>query len=200
MKLINGFWVDENNNKWNSRYYSEIDAETNSNSLTDCENCIDCENCTECIDCRNCINCSYCVDCSDCIDCNNCTNCMDSKYCNNQINATKESFDLVGCTIDGKDHLFLFSDMRINRNTIPDGLHLFELRDGGCDGTPYQIARDVLVNFFGSIIADFDVMSLAKEENNGKIWINQDDEEEDFWWFGDYGKLDEFTWPLEEKI
>ena len=47
----------------------------------------------------------------------------------------------------------LFHDMRIDRDTVPKGLYLYEVRgddDGG--GDPVQIARGIMVNHFGSII------------------------------------------------
>ena len=47
----------------------------------------------------------------------------------------------------------LFTGIRIERDTVPKGLYLYEVRgddDGG--GDPVQIARGIMVNHFGSII------------------------------------------------
>ncbi|MGF6375036.1 hypothetical protein M2140_000070 [Clostridiales Family XIII bacterium PM5-7] len=69
MELINGYWVDGNNNRWDSIYFSESKAFLFSSSLVNCENCIDCFNCTNCFDCVDCKNCSNCRGCEACEYC-----------------------------------------------------------------------------------------------------------------------------------
>ena len=61
--LKNGFWVDENNNRWDENFYTQERAEELSKTLI---NCSDCSYCSYCFDCSDC---SYCFDCSDCSDC-----------------------------------------------------------------------------------------------------------------------------------
>ena len=56
MKQINGYWVDENNNRWDCELYSEAKAERYSKTLIEC---------TECTDCDNCYNCNYCYNCDN---------------------------------------------------------------------------------------------------------------------------------------
>ena len=101
MKRINGYWIDESENCWDSKIYSEQEAQQASKSLVncykcvncaDCENChhnqncrdcqnsYDCHDCFDCVDCNCCKNCLACVTCSDCHDCSNCHNCS---YCHN---------------------------------------------------------------------------------------------------------------------
>ena len=47
----------------------------------------------------------------------------------------------------------LFHDMRIDRNTVPKGLYLYEIRhDDKGWGNPVRIAKGIMVNHFGSII------------------------------------------------
>jgi len=47
----------------------------------------------------------------------------------------------------------LFSSGRIDPNTVPEGYHLYELRhDDDCQGDVVQIARNITVNHWGSII------------------------------------------------
>ena len=61
----------------------------------------------------------------------------------------EEHFEEI--TVLGKPALF--HDMRIDRETVPKGLYLYEVRgddDGG--GDPVQIAKGIMVNHFGSII------------------------------------------------
>lgn len=66
-----------------------------------------------------------------------------------RYNAMEETFEeimVLGNTA-------LFHDMRIDRDSVPKGLYLYEVRsdDDGC-GDPVQIAKGILVNHFGSII------------------------------------------------
>ena len=47
----------------------------------------------------------------------------------------------------------LFHDMRIDRNTVPKGLYLYEImHDDKGWGNPVRIAKGIMVNHFGSII------------------------------------------------
>jgi hypothetical protein len=47
----------------------------------------------------------------------------------------------------------LFTPSRINRNTVPDGYYLYEVRhDDDCQGDAVQIARSIFVNHWGSLI------------------------------------------------
>ena len=65
------------------------------------------------------------------------------------INAMKEEFEeaeLLGMTA-------FFTPSRINRKTIPVGMHLYEMRgddNGGAD--PVQVAERITVNHYGSVI------------------------------------------------
>ena len=45
MELIDGFYVDSNNNKWDVQIYNEKTARKASKSLV---NCVDCKNCVNC--------------------------------------------------------------------------------------------------------------------------------------------------------
>lgn len=47
----------------------------------------------------------------------------------------------------------LLTDWRIDRSTVPTDLHLYELRHADEDwGNPCQLAKGILVNFYGSIL------------------------------------------------
>lgn len=66
-----------------------------------------------------------------------------------RLDAMQEKFEEV--MVLGRPALF--TGVRIKRDTVPDGLYLYEVRgndDGGWD--PVQIANGILVNHFGSII------------------------------------------------
>ena len=66
-----------------------------------------------------------------------------------RLNAMKEKYTEI--FVQGKP--VLFTDMRIDRSTVPKELYLYEVRhadEDWCD--PAQIAKGILVNFFGSIL------------------------------------------------
>ena len=66
-----------------------------------------------------------------------------------RYNALEETFSSV--KVLGKTAMF--SDLRIDRDTVPKGLYLYEIRhDDECLGEPVQIAKSILVNHFGTII------------------------------------------------
>lgn len=67
-----------------------------------------------------------------------------------RANATKERFESV--TVFG--YPMLFTCLRIDRDTVPDGLYMYEVRhDDDQQGEPVQIARWVMVNHWGTLIS-----------------------------------------------
>lgn len=65
-----------------------------------------------------------------------------------------------------------FSDMRIDRNTIPEGKYQYEVAgndDSGSD--PARVQLGVLVNFFGTLICD-EPLPLGE---NGILWLMDGD-------------------------
>lgn len=66
----------------------------------------------------------------------------------------------------------LFSDLRIRRDTVPEGLTLYEVRHSEEDwGVPCQIRRGILVNFYGSILTS-DPIQLSPDD---QLLIGPDD-------------------------
>ena len=66
-----------------------------------------------------------------------------------RYNAMTEDFEEVTIL----DMPALFTPGRIDRNTIPYGYHLYEVRhDDDCQGDAVQIARNIYVNHWGSLI------------------------------------------------
>ena len=66
-----------------------------------------------------------------------------------RYNAGEELFSEI--TVLGKPALF--HDLRIERESVPKGLYLYEVRhDDVSFGDPVQIAKGIMVNHFGSII------------------------------------------------
>ncbi|MGF6375035.1 TPP-dependent indolepyruvate ferredoxin oxidoreductase alpha subunit [Clostridiales Family XIII bacterium PM5-7] len=69
IELVNGYWVDDRGNKWDSEYYSESEALFFSSTLINCENCTNCLNCINCFGCNGCTNCCNSKECIDNEDC-----------------------------------------------------------------------------------------------------------------------------------
>ena len=83
------------------------------------------------------------------------------------VDARKERFERA--LIDGREVLFI--NMRIDRSTVPEILHCYDIRetDGFC-GVAASVERYVLVNHWGTI--------LSKEPfplENGRYEIESDD-------------------------
>lgn len=62
--------------------------------------------------------------------------------------ARKENFMLVD--MDG--YICLFTNARLDRDTIPADLYCYDVRDADCDGTFAEVQRFVMVNHWGTII------------------------------------------------
>lgn len=65
------------------------------------------------------------------------------------IDARTEHFWLVD--MDG--YICLFSNMRLDRDTVPEGLFCYDVRDADCDGTFAEVQPFVLVNHWGTVIS-----------------------------------------------
>lgn len=51
-------------------------------------------------------------------------------------------------------HAALFSDLRISKESVPEGWHCYEVRhDDECLGIPCEIAGGILVNFWGTVLS-----------------------------------------------
>ena len=65
-----------------------------------------------------------------------------------------------------------FSEMRIERNSVPKGKYQYEVAgddDSGSD--PARVQRGVLVNFFGTLISE---MPLSPVDDN-VLWLQEGD-------------------------
>lgn len=70
----------------------------------------------------------------------------------------------------------LFTELRIDRNSIPDGWYMYEVRhDDDCQGEPVQIASWVMVNHLGTLLVKepFD-LEPSKVNNNAYLDIDLD--------------------------
>ena len=76
-----------------------------------------------------------------------------------------------------------FNDMRIDKDTIPEEFHFWELADGDSDGIPCRYKPGILVNFYGTFITAGELPVDCPECMEG--FINSDIE----WGFTGYGDL-----------
>lgn len=67
----------------------------------------------------------------------------------------------------------LFTNERIRRDTVPIGWYLYEVRhDDECQGIPCEIAKGILVNFWGSLLMRD---KLSEVEKEGYLCISEED-------------------------
>lgn len=65
-----------------------------------------------------------------------------------------------------------FSDMRIDRSTVPKGRYQYEVADDDeSQGNPARIRRGIMVNFFGTLISDVPLPLI----NDNVLWLNDGD-------------------------
>lgn len=46
----------------------------------------------------------------------------------------------------------IYVDERIDRESVPGGIYMYEVRDGGSDGIPAEIANSIAVDFLGTLL------------------------------------------------
>ena len=99
------------------------------------------------------------------------------------INADETSYERF--EILGRNALF--TNLRIDRKSLPNGLYAYDLRDSDeCDGTPSELKTFIMVNHWGTVI--------VKEPIDGAdegIVLN----DEDFNYLGEDMTLNEFANP-----
>lgn len=59
----------------------------------------------------------------------------------------------------------LFSDVRIQRESVPEELIQYEVRHDDEGGTPTEVAKGILVNFFGTLLVKGGLHQLEEEGN-----------------------------------
>lgn len=70
----------------------------------------------------------------------------------------------------------LFSDLRIDRNSIPEGYLMYEVRHSDEDwGEPVEIALGILVNFFGTLLTKEPfTLEQSTVTDNAYLWLEDD--------------------------
>lgn len=81
-----------------------------------------------------------------------------------RVNAMTEKFEDV--TVLG--HPMLFTCARVDRDTVPEGLYMYEVRhDDDQQGDPVQIANWIMVNHWGTLITNKPIrLEPSKRINN----------------------------------
>ena len=83
-----------------------------------------------------------------------------------------KSKDFITIVLEnGKEYTGEFSDLRIQRETIPEGKYAYDLRDVDCEGNVRQVLYFARVNHFGTIITDTPIDNIE----DGPIVTD--------WWF-----------------
>lgn len=91
-----------------------------------------------------------------------------------RVNAMTEKFEDV--TVLG--HPMLFTCARVDRETVPKGLYMYEVRhDDGQQGNPVQIANWIMVNHWGTLITNKPIR-LEPSERINNAYRNIDPEED----------------------
>lgn len=74
------------------------------------------------------------------------------------IDVNKGSFQEV----EIKGHMALFTELRLDKSTIPEGMNCYELRHGDDDSYPAALEQGVRVNYFGAVLMT-DKMELGQD-------------------------------------
>lgn len=94
--------------------------------------------------------------------------------------ARKETYEAITVL----EHPMLFTCLRIDRNTVPDGIYMYEVRhDDDQQGLPVQIADWIIVNHWGTILSD---MPIALEPNESRNNAYRDIDPEADWNYEGY--------------
>lgn len=89
-----------------------------------------------------------------------------------RYDAAKEEYEQV--TVLG--HTMLFTCGRIDRDTVPKGMYLYEVRhDDDGRGDPCEIAEKIMVNHWGTLITNRPI-KLQIDERTGKGYREIDPE------------------------
>ena len=98
------------------------------------------------------------------------------------INANETGYERF--EILGRDALF--TSLRIDRKSLPEGLHAYDLRDEDSTGEICELKSHVMVNHWGTVI----VKEPIEGANDGVI-LNEDD----YNYLGEEMTLEEFANP-----
>jgi hypothetical protein len=85
----------------------------------------------------------------------------------------KQDFVII---IKDQDYHGFFANIRIDRDTLPDGWYAYDMRDGDSDGIPYELKNGyIVVNHLGT----FYTQSKLPIEEGQSLWRGFDNEIDD---------------------
>ena len=91
-----------------------------------------------------------------------------------RVNAMTERFEFV--TVFG--HEMLFTCLRVDRGTVPEGLYMYEVRhDDESRGDPVEIADWILVNHWGTLISG-EPLRLKPNASGNNAYLEIDPEKD----------------------
>lgn len=73
--------------------------------------------------------------------------------------------------VEIKGHYGVFTELRVDKSTLPKGVNCYELRHGDDDSYPVTVEENVSVNYYGAVLMT-DKMELGQE---GYVSISYDD-------------------------
>lgn len=87
-----------------------------------------------------------------------------------------------------------FCNMRIDRASVPDWFHFWELADGDSNGTPCRYRTHILVNFYGTFLTTGELPVDFAEWTEGFIRSSKD------WCFTGRGQFISFQEAVRTKL
>lgn len=85
--------------------------------------------------------------------------------------------EMFPCEVVSVQHKpYLFTNMRVERDSVPQGMFKYDVRDGDCDGQFWEIQKTVFVNHWCTIIGK-DRIEL---DDYGQYWCPPDKDEPEY--------------------
>lgn len=72
----------------------------------------------------------------------------------------------------GKIYTGYFSNMRVDKTTLPAGYYFYELRDEDSNGEVCEVAKGILVNFYGTLLTTEPITGV---EENGYCFTSPEE-------------------------
>ena len=76
-------------------------------------------------------------------------------------------------------HLALFTELRVDKSTIPEGVYCYALRHGDDDSFPVALDKNVCVNYFGSVLMTEEIeleksqyATISGIQGTRCVWMN----------------------------
>ena len=93
--------------------------------------------------------------------------------------ARYNAVELVWAEVEVLGKRGLFSELRVNKDTIPEGYYMYEARHSDEDwGEPCEIAEWIMVNFFGTLLMKEPLENLTYQNALEKNYVFIDSEKD----------------------